>query len=107
MNKKNIYYYDWSDIKLEICKEMNIREEDFRDYHKVVGGPYKDLWHEWLKYFDDEVKNDTIVRNDLGECIESKISWIRFDNKDWLEPFIRVVYKVWENYDIKYIKYYW
>ena len=61
MKKREISYYNWSDIQTEVCKEMGIDEEYFRDYHKLVGGKYKDLWHEWLKYFDDEVNNRTNV----------------------------------------------
>lgn len=85
---------------------MNIDEKYFRDYHELIGGEYKDLWHEWLKYFDD-VKNDTIVYNDLGEKFESKMGWIKKDGKDWLKPFIIAVYKVWDDYNIEYVKYSW
>ena len=33
MKTKTIKYFDWFDIKTEICKEMGIR-----DYHKIIGG---------------------------------------------------------------------
>jgi hypothetical protein len=85
---------------------MNIDESYFRDYHKLIGGEYKDLWHEWLEYFD-EVRNDTIVHNDLDERKESKLEWIKGDDKEWLEPFVDAVYKVWDDNNIKYIKYSW
>lgn len=58
-----------------ICKEMGIEYNDFRRYHKVVGGEYKDLWHlyiwrvghphiinggytyfDWSEIYDDEMK---------------------------------------------------
>ena len=107
MNSKIIEVFDWFDIQKEICKEMGIDEELFRDYHKVIGGDYKDLWHEWMNYFQGEVRNDTIVQNDLGEIIENKIEWVIEDNKEWLVPFLEAVYKVWHNNNIEYIQYSW
>jgi len=107
MKGEIIELYDWLDIQKEICLEMGIEQQYFRDYHKVIGGKYKDLWHEWLEYFDVEVRNDTIVRNDLGESIESKLEWIKEDGKDWLEPFVEAVYKVWDKFNIQYVRYSW
>ena len=75
MKAQTVEYFDWFDIEKEICKEMGIEEQYFRDYHKLVGGEYKDLWHFWLEYFDSVPNNDTIVFNDLGETMESKIDW--------------------------------
>lgn len=37
--------YDWNDIEDELCVLMGIDKELFRDYHKIVGGKYKDFWH--------------------------------------------------------------
>lgn len=106
MISKEIKYFDWIDIQKEICKEMNLDQKYFRDYHKVIGGEYKDLWHEWMNYFDN-VKKDAIVRIDLGECIESKLEWVKEDDKDWLEPFVNAVYKVWDDNGIEYVRYFW
>ena len=59
---KSIILYDWNDIEKEICKVMGIAEDCFRDYHKVVGGEYKDLWHVALDLIiPDNLSNDTIV----------------------------------------------
>lgn len=109
IKSKTISYHNWSDIREEICKEMNIDESHFRDYHKLIGGDYKDLWHEWHEYFEDisVVVNGNTVSNDLGETLESKLSWIRQDGKDWLEPFLNAVYKVWEDNNIENVKYSW
>jgi hypothetical protein len=106
MISKEIKYFDWIDIQKEICKQMNLDEKYFRDYHKVIGGEYKDLWHEWMNYFD-EVTKDSIVMVDLGECIESKLEWVKEDGKDWLEPFVNAVYKVWDDNEIEYVRYFW
>jgi hypothetical protein len=105
MNSKQIKYFEWSDIQKEICKEMNIDEQYFRDYHKIIGGEYKDLWHECMNYFD-EVTKDTIRHNDLGECMGSKLEWVKKDHKEWLAPFIQAVYKVWDNNQIEYVRYF-
>ena len=105
MESKTIKYFEWSDIQSEICKEMNIDKKYFRDYHELIGGKYKNLWHEWMNYFDSELRNDTIIRVEMGEHIDCKIEWIKSDKKDWLEPFIIAVYKVWDDNDIKYVKY--
>lgn len=85
---------------------MNIDKKYFRDYHKLIGGKYKDLWHQWLEYFDD-VTRDVIKYNDLGENLESKLSWVTEDSKEWLEPFVKAVYKVWDDNNIEYVKYSW
>lgn len=107
MTQKTIEYFDWTDIQTEICKTMNLDEKYFRDYHEVVGGEYKDLWHSWLEYFDSEITNGSIHYNDLGETLESKLEWIKSDNREWLEPFVKAVYEVFDKYGIQYIKYSW
>ena len=107
MESEQIEYFNWDDIQIEICKVMGINNDDFRDYHKVIGGEYKDLWHEWMKYFQSEFDNGSIVPNDLGEAKWSKIEWIKNDNKEWLIPFIDAVYEVWDKYNIENVKYSW
>ncbi len=104
---ETIRVFNWFDIQKEICKEMNIDHEYFRDYHKLIGGKYKDLWHEWMKYFQSGIQNDVILKNDMDESMESKLNWTKGDGKDWLEPFILAVYKVWDKYEIEYVKYSW
>ena len=110
MEKHKIEFFDWlgpKGIQKEICKEMGLDEKYFRDYHRVVGGEYKDLWHEWLEYFESEVTNDHIISNDLGEHMESKLAWVKEDGKDWLQPFVEAVYKVWDDNEIEYVRYTW
>jgi hypothetical protein len=51
--------------------------------------------------------NDHITSNDLGEHMESKLSWVKGDGKDWLEPFVTAVYKVWDDYEIENVRYRW
>jgi hypothetical protein len=104
LQSKEIKYFDWSDIQSEICREMNIDEQYFRDYHEVIGGDYKDLWHEWMIYFD-EVTRYAIIAYDIGESIKYKLEWIKADEKEWLEPFVKAVYKIWNDNKIEYIRY--
>lgn len=107
MKAKTIKVYDWDDIQVEICKEMGLEQKYFRDYHLVVGGKFKDLWHEWLNYFDSGVINDHILPCDMGETIDCKLEWVKEDGKDWLEPFVKAVYKVWDDNGIEYVSYSW
>ena len=109
MISNDLKYFNWCDIQKEICKEMVIDEVYFRDYHKVVGGDYKDLWHEWINYFQSSTGgiNDTIKYSDIGESFDSKLSWILEDNKEWLVPFVISVYKIWDKYGIEYVRYSW
>lgn len=107
MKNKTIKFFDWSDIQTEICKEMGIDEENFRDYHKVIGGEYKDLWHAWLTYFESEITNGDIKHTVMGEITDCKIEWVKSDGKDWLEPFVLAAYKVWDDNNIEYVQYSW
>lgn len=59
MKPKTIEYYDWfKQVQPELCRLMGIDDEYFRDYHKIVGGDYKDFWHVYLTLFDIK-GNDT------------------------------------------------
>ncbi len=105
MISKSINYFEWADIRKAICSEMKINEKHFENYHNIVGGEYKNLWKEWLYYFESDITRGSIKTNDLGEVIESKLRWIKEDDKEWLEPFVKAVYKVWNDNKIKYIQY--
>lgn len=105
--KKNVEYFEWDDVKRMICEEMGIDEEYFRDYHKLIGGDYKDLWHAWMEYFDDNVSNGSIISVDISEDLESKLEWIENEGDNWLEPFVRAVYSVFEKNSIENVRYYW
>lgn len=109
MKSKSISYFEWNDIQEAICKEMNIKKNEFRDYHDVIGGYYKDLWHEWLYFFcNDQVSNDVIIFKDINrDDINHHLGWVKEENKEWLTPFIYAVYNVWENNGIKYVRFSW
>lgn len=107
MECRIIEAFDWFDIQREICEEMGIDERFFREYHMIAGGEHKDLWHEWLEYFESNVINDHIIENDLGESFESKLEWAKEDGKEWLEPFLRAIYEVWDRNGIEWVRYSW
>jgi len=39
--------------------------------------------------------------------MESKLDWVKSDGKDWLEPFVIAVYKVWDDNEIEWVQYAW
>ena len=99
---KSIILYDWNDIEKEICKVMGIAEECFRDYHKVVGGDYKDLWHVALDLvIPDNLRNDTIVYLhpfDYKLTIDYSegsvlMNYVK-EHGEWVIPFIEAYQKV-------------
>lgn len=106
MEAKKLTYFEWRDIQKEICSEMGIDVKYFRNYNKLIGGGYKDLWHEWMEYFS-EVQNDHIIPCEMSEIIESKIEWVTEDKKEWLVPFIEAIYRVWDKYEITHVRYFW
>ncbi len=60
MNKKVLEYYDYyEDIQPKLCEYIGIDQKDFRGYHNVVGGDYKDFWHVFLW-----INNNSNISND-------------------------------------------
>lgn len=111
MNPLQIKVYDFFDIQREICKLMNIKNEEFRDYHRVVGGEYKDLWHEWIRYIDPELRNNTIRSVYFQDTLERYIDKVIADDKSWLCQYIKVIDNIFSIYGDDnrciYIQYSW
>ena len=81
MKSEQVIVYDWFDIQDEICKIMQIEPKYFREYHKLVGGDHKDLWHACLKIVvPDRVSNDTIVSMYGIDDIDF---WITKETVEW------------------------
>lgn len=62
ITSKTVQVYQWSDIQAYMCEYLNITPKQFRNYHEVVGGEYKDLW--WESHntiIPDETNSNTIV----------------------------------------------
>lgn len=101
---KILKYYEWEDIQLEICKKMNIKPDHFRDYHKVVGGSYKDLWHVMCEELVTEIHN--------GMYTHVYVTDLVFTGKDkWKNKFIEawnsVITELSENDEEEIVIYFW
>lgn len=62
LQPKTLSYYDWDDVQQFICDELHIMGDQFRNYHHVIGGKYKDWWHVWMTIVYDDVTNDSYKR---------------------------------------------
>ena len=108
LKASTLTYYDFNDIEKFICKELEIEQKFFRDYHEIIGGSYKDFWHVWLSLNYDEIENgsykelyfDTIYDR-LSELKESYGEWIMV-----LEPVLKKIEKQVDD-DYITISYYW
>lgn len=95
-------YVYWEELQREICSEMDIEYNEFRNYHEVVGGGYKDLWHVWLRIQDGMVKNNCIVPTyfDLEEiAIYGGLDHVYDKYGTWITPFVEAVDRVFERHD--------
>lgn len=89
--------YDWFDIQNEICDVMGIPRDDFRNYHKIIGGDYKDLWHVALdSVVPDHMANGTIVTMWSVDDIEWEIERTK---EEWAKPFFESYKAVMEEID--------
>lgn len=93
MELNSLTYYKWSDIRKEICKEMNITEHEFRNNN------YSDLWLEWLTNFVSNTNNICYTNVNTFPTINS------FET-EWQKLFAETIHKIWNKYNIEYIMYY-
>lgn len=106
-------FYDGKDFERAICEKMGIPHDKFRDYHDVVGGEFKDLWHVILTLEYGEINNGQLVN--VAEWIydwedsESKLEEAYGAEERWWEPFLAAVEAVIEDHggsDL-YIHFWW
>ncbi len=83
LEKQTLNYYDWNDIQEFLSAKMNIDNKNFRDYHNIVGGAYKDFWHVWLDIVYNDVQNDSykkywfdMILDKKSETIEQYGEWV-------------------------------
>ena len=113
MELKTLEYVEWKDLQKEICEVMGIRMEDFRNYHNVIGGKYKDLWHVWLWYIDHRLFNDSIIPTSMGDILDHE--WLKDELEshgfgDWGIEFLEATQRVFDKHSDDYslnIRYYW
>ena len=69
---RQVIVYEWFDIERAICEAMGIAQNQFRDYHKVIGGDYKDCWHVCL---------ETIVPDHMANGVTVTMWYYDADNE--------------------------
>ena len=93
---KQITVYDWFDIKNELCKIMDIPENAFRDYHKIVGGDYKDFWHVCLhSIVPESMGNGTIVT-----MFRADEDWYAMDDSAWKNKVLQAWNVLYDSLDL-------
>ena len=93
---ETVTVYEWSDIQDEICDVMGIPRDKFRDYHEIVGGDYKDLWHVAVdSVVPDNMSNGTIVTM----WPIDDIKWVIKSGEEWTRPFFEAYNTVMEELD--------
>ncbi len=91
LKAKVLTYYDFNDIEKFICDELGIEQKFFRDYHKVVGGAYKDFWHVWLSLHYDEIENGS-YQDLYFDMVYDRLQELKDRYGDWilvLEPVLK------------------
>lgn len=82
---ETVTVYNWCDIQNQICDVMGISRDKFRDYHEIVGGDYKDLWHVALNsVVPDNMSNGVVVTMWPLDDIEWVVKRIQ---EEWARPF--------------------
>jgi len=94
--------YNWFDIQAAICEKMGINENQFRSYHQVVGGNYKDLWHVALAtIIPPNMANDTVVTMwPIGDQMEDDGYWL--EGRPWARPMFEAYDEVMKKLDPKF-----
>ena len=105
---KTLTYYDFYDVEKYICQELGIEQILFRDYHKVVGGPYKDFWHVWIDIHYGEIQNGAYETLWFDMAYERLIK-LKERYGDWIMVLEPVLKKLQQETEQEYItiQYWW
>lgn len=106
----SVTVYNWFDIQNEICRTMGIERDKFRDYHKVIGGDYLDLWHVALAtVVPDNMSRDTIVT--MFDLDDESIEYFVKARGEWTRSFFNAYHSVIQKLDPEdngiYVKFIW
>lgn len=110
MRKRTLEYFEWSDVERYICNKLNIDPAQFRDYHKVIGGEYKDLLCVWLSFNPYDISNDSYVTTWLDDDYEMENNFERIIREygDWVECLRPILIDMREEFgDALLIHYSW
>ena len=99
-------YYCFDDVKKFICQELGIEQKFFRDYHKVIGGSYKDFWHVWLSLHYDEIENGS-YRELYFDTAYDRLSELKERYGEWIMVLSPVLKKLEEQTEEDYITIYY
>lgn len=88
MKKHILEYYEYQDIINLMCEFMDFPPSEFRNYHRIIGGGYKDLWHIWVDVF--HVENDSYQYESFEDLLEYE-DGIIIRYGEWAEPFFRAL----------------
>lgn len=109
MNKNT--YIDCDDFERAVCERMGISPEHFRDYHLVVGGDYKDLWHVIIALENGQLFNGQLVNVSewLYDWEGSEENLVATYGEDrWWLPFLEAVDALHEESDVDLmVHFYW
>ena len=92
MTPNTLEYYNWDQIEQFICESLGIESSQFCDYHKVIGGEYKDLWRVWKTINQDTINNDayvTMYLDDIDNLMEQIAKY-----GEWVECLRPVLVKL-------------
>ena len=109
MQKQTFSYYEWRDIKKEICLEMGIKNEEFGNYKgKSFRYGAVDLWSIYTLFFDRYSSHDglSFFHNVDPEKVTSDRNYDNEQLED-IKPFFDAVIKVFNKFEIEkiYINY--
>lgn len=93
IKKQVLEYYDWDDVLRFICVELDIFNDQFYEFHRVVGGDYKDLWCVWTTIHYGDLKNDRYTELYLHD-IDHLMTRIVKEYGDWVEYLRPILIKL-------------
>lgn len=99
---ETITVYDWfGEILPEICAVLKINDNQFRNYHRVIGGEYKDGWHLFLDtVIPDNFSNDSIVKLFTFEEDFIISDYTKVEREPWQQDFLRSYKHVMDKLDV-------
>ena len=102
LKASTLTYYDFNDIEKFICKELEIEQKFFRDYHEIIGGSYKDFWHVWLDLNYDTIHNGGYI--DLWfDMVHDRLKDLVNQYGDWILVLEPILEKLENEVDSEYI----
>lgn len=102
LEKQTLSYYDWNDIQQFLSEKMNIDISNFRNYHKVVGGEYKDFWHVWMDIVYQDVNNDSYKTYWFDMMLDKKDSMIA-NRGEWVSILFDALNELQKEVNEEYI----